>query len=107
MACESCLLMSPDPDGSVRWSRLPRKGPWTKGQSSPTTKLDALTIGTPSEPVAAQDGIRVFFVCGRRQPDIRPPDFDTVFGQMQEKRLTMMARRYLRDLRRDSIVDYR
>lgn len=70
-------------------------------------KLDALAEGVPSEPVAAQDGIRVFLVCGRRQPDIKPPSFDQVFGQLQEQRLTMMARRYLRDLRRDAIVDYR
>jgi peptidyl-prolyl cis-trans isomerase SurA len=69
--------------------------------------LDVLAEGVPGEPVAAQDGVRVFFLCGRRQPDIRPPDFDTVFARLQEQRLTMMARRYLRDLRRDAIVDYR
>lgn len=69
--------------------------------------LGQLTEGMPSEPLASQDGIRVFFVCGTQQPDIKPPDFDTVFNRLTEQRLTMMARRYLRDLRRDAIVDYR
>lgn len=69
--------------------------------------LDVLEEGVPSEAVAAQDGVRVFFLCGRRQPDIKPPDFDSVYGKLQEQRLSMMARRYLRDLRRDAIVDYR
>ncbi|MCH8861636.1 MAG: peptidylprolyl isomerase [Proteobacteria bacterium] len=70
-------------------------------------KLEPLAEGVPSLPLAAQDGIRIFFVCGREQPDIQPPDFDTVYSRLQEQRLTMMARRYLRDLRRDAIVDYR
>lgn len=70
-------------------------------------KLDVLVEGVPSEPIVAQDGVRVFFLCGRRQPDIRPPDFNTIYGRLEEQRLTMMARRYLRDLRRDAIVDYR
>lgn len=70
-------------------------------------KLGPLAEGVPSQPLAAQDGIRIFFVCGREQPDIQPPDFDTVYSRLQEQRLTMMARRYLRDLRRDAIVDYR
>ena len=70
-------------------------------------RLEPLAEGVPSQPLAAQDGIRIFFVCGREQPDIQPPDFDTVYSRLQEQRLTMMARRYLRDLRRDAIVDYR
>lgn len=69
--------------------------------------LGQLTEGIPSDPLASQDGIRIFFVCGRQQPNIEPPDFDTVYNQLTEQRLTMMARRYLRDLRRDAIVDYR
>ncbi len=69
--------------------------------------LNALEDGTPTAPLASQDGIRIFFVCGRREPEIGLPSFDDIFAQLQEQRLSMVARRYLRDLRRDSIVDYR
>jgi peptidyl-prolyl cis-trans isomerase SurA len=30
-----------------------------------------------------------------------------MFAQLEEQRVNMMARRYLRDLRRDAIIDYR
>jgi len=30
-----------------------------------------------------------------------------VFGQMNDQRVNSAARRYLRDLRRDAVVDYR
>ncbi|MEE8371994.1 MAG: peptidylprolyl isomerase [Sphingomonadales bacterium] len=69
--------------------------------------LDSVPDGSATQPIASQDGIRIFFVCGRTEPEIGPPDFDEVFTQLQEQRLSMVARRYLRDLRRDSIVDYR
>ena len=69
--------------------------------------LRSLEDGTPSQPVVSQDGVRIFFVCGRREPEITPPDFDEIYGRLQEQRISMVARRYLRDLRRDSIVDYR
>ena len=69
--------------------------------------LNAHEDGTPTVPVASQDGIRIFFVCGRREPEIGLPSFDEIYAQLQEQRLSMVARRYLRDLRRDSIVDYR
>lgn len=66
-----------------------------------------LSVGQSSTAVGSDDGIRVFFVCGKREPEIKPPDFDEVFNQLTEQRLAMIARRYLRDLRRDAIIDYR
>lgn len=69
--------------------------------------IGAVEDGHATRPIASQDGIRLFFVCGRREPEIGPPSFDEVYAQLQEQRLAMVSRRYLRDLRRDSIVDYR
>lgn len=54
-----------------------------------------------------EDGWRVLFVCGRQAPEVQEPDFDQVYNQLEQQRLSMMARRYLRDLRRDAIIDYR
>lgn len=69
--------------------------------------LNSMEDGMATGPIASQDGIRIFFVCGRREPEVGVPDFDEIYAQLQEQRLSMVARRYLRDLRRDSIVDYR
>ena len=63
--------------------------------------------GHPTEPAISEDAVRVFFVCGRKEPEIKEPDFDQMLLQLEQQRLSMMARRYLRDLRRDAIIDYR
>jgi peptidyl-prolyl cis-trans isomerase SurA len=53
------------------------------------------------------DGHRVLVVCQKAEPQIQEPDFDQIFSQIEQQRLSMMGRRYLRDLRRDAIIDYR
>ena len=35
------------------------------------------------------------------------PTYDEVLAQMNEERVNTRARRYLRDLRRDAIIDFR
>ena len=35
------------------------------------------------------------------------PNFDQVYAQLNEDRVSRRAQRYLRDLRRDAVVDYR
>ena len=72
--------------------------------------MKQLSIGQSTPPFgSAADGLRVLVLCGR---DDKPtlaaePSFDAVYAQMNEERVNMRARRYLRDLRRDAIVDYR
>lgn len=72
--------------------------------------MKKLSIGEATPPFgSAADGLRVLVLCGR---DDKPalaaePSFDAVYAQMNEERVNMRARRYLRDLRRDAIVDYR
>lgn len=58
---------------------------------------------------SAEEGLRVLVLCGRddSQVQARAPNFDEIYNQMNEERVGMRARRYLRDLRRDAIVDYR
>lgn len=66
-----------------------------------------LEAGKASELQKMEDGWRVLFVCDRQDPEVQEPDFDAVYNQLEQQRLSMMARRYLRDLRRDAIIDYR
>jgi peptidyl-prolyl cis-trans isomerase SurA len=65
------------------------------GQASPP-------FGSPTE------GVRTLVLCGRDDAKVASaPSFDAVMGQLEEERTNRRAQRYLRDLRRDAVVDYR
>jgi peptidyl-prolyl cis-trans isomerase SurA len=71
--------------------------------------LLGLAVGQATAPFGAvNDRISILVLCGRDDP---PPvgalTYDQVAGQLTEERVNMRARRYLRDLRRDAVVDYR
>jgi len=58
---------------------------------------------------SAKEGLRVLVLCGRDDSAVqsKAPNFEEIYAQMNEERVNMRARRYLRDLRRDAIIDYR
>lgn len=67
-----------------------------------------LQVGQSTPPFGAvSDGVRVLVLCGRDDPvEGQMPTFDQVMGQMEEDRVNKRARIYLRDLRRDAIIEY-
>lgn len=69
--------------------------------------VENLNVGDTTQVLEDEDGRRVLVVCDVRAPEVQEPDFDEVYNQLEQQRLSMMARRYLRDIRRDAIVDYR
>ncbi|MDT7933802.1 MAG: peptidylprolyl isomerase [Sphingomonadaceae bacterium] len=72
--------------------------------------MQNMRIGEVTPPFGSpDDGLRVIVLCGRDDSSVAPkmPSFDELADQMQQQRVTMAAQRYLRDLRRDAIVDYR
>ena len=72
--------------------------------------LAQMPVGTATPPFgSAQDGLRVLVLCGRDDPAATAalPSFDQVFSQLNDQRVNSAARRYLRDLRRDAVIDYR
>jgi len=73
------------------------------------TVMSQMQIGETTPPFGARDeGLRVLVLCGREEPQgSGAPSFDQLYAQMEENRVAMAARRYLRDLRRDAVVDYR
>jgi peptidyl-prolyl cis-trans isomerase SurA len=73
------------------------------------TIMRDLQIGQATPPFGSpEEGIRVLVLCGRDDaPEVAGPSFDQVYAQLEEERVGRAARRYLRDLRRDAIVDYR
>jgi peptidyl-prolyl cis-trans isomerase SurA len=57
---------------------------------------------------STQGGISVLVLCGRDDPaPVGAVSYDQVYNQLAEARVNMRARRLLRDLRRDAVVDYR
>jgi peptidyl-prolyl cis-trans isomerase SurA len=69
-----------------------------------------LQIGGTTPAFGSQrDGLRVLVLCGRddRRVATSMPTFDAVYAQMNDDRVNSAARRYLRDLRRDAVIDYR
>ncbi len=70
--------------------------------------MEPMQIGQATPPFGSRDdGLRVLVLCGREDPKSTAPSFDQLYAQLEESRVSMAARRYLRDLRRDAIVDYR
>jgi peptidyl-prolyl cis-trans isomerase SurA len=68
----------------------------------------ALQVGQ-STPVfgTQQEGVRIFVLCGRDDPaDATQPKFDEIQNQLENERVNKRARTYLRDLRRDAVIDY-
>lgn len=70
--------------------------------------LERLQVGESTRPFGTEEDARVIVLCGRDDAqDAQLPSYDEVYAQLNEERMSMMARRYLRDLRRDAIIDYR
>lgn len=67
-----------------------------------------LPIGQSTPPYGSlADGIRVFVLCGRDAPETSTQEsFDDVMSRLEDERINKRARLYLRDLRRDAIIEY-
>jgi peptidyl-prolyl cis-trans isomerase SurA len=64
-----------------------------------------LEVGKASTPIRIPAGVQVLMICDR-QEDIGP-NRDVIRGTLERKRVDMLSRRYLRDLRRSAFVDLR
>lgn len=67
-----------------------------------------MQVGQATQPFGSiEEGVRVLVICGRDEVDPGAPTFDQVYAQLNEERVNLRARRYLRDLRRDAVIEYR
>ncbi len=67
-----------------------------------------MQVGQATRPFGSiEEGVRVLVLCGRDEVDPSMPSFDQVYAQLNEERVNTRSRRYLRDLRRDAVIDYR
>lgn len=62
-------------------------------------------VGTVSSPVRTPLGLHLVAVCGRRVGGAEVPSYREVEGRLQNQNLAMLARRYIRDLRADALIE--
>ena len=54
-----------------------------------------------------EDGVRVLMLCGRDDPKVESgPNFEQMQSQIEDDRVNKRAQTYLRDLRRDAVIEY-
>ncbi len=66
----------------------------------------ALEASHVSEPLVTPAGVQIIMVCARSESAMGP-DRDQIIDQIGRERLQMLARRYLRDLKRAATIDRR
>lgn len=70
--------------------------------------LAGLDVNQVAPPFQGPDGVHIVMVCSKEGPKtVADPDRRAVEEKLTDQRLDMMARRYLRDLRRDALIEYR
>lgn len=62
-------------------------------------------VGAISAPVRTPLGLHLLAVCGRRTGGANTPSFQDVEARLRNQQLSMLARRYIRDLREDAHID--
>jgi peptidyl-prolyl cis-trans isomerase SurA len=67
-----------------------------------------LSIGQSTPPFGTlQDGVRVLMLCGRDDPQVAEgPDREQIASSLEDERVQKRWQRYLRDLRRDAVIEY-
>jgi peptidyl-prolyl cis-trans isomerase SurA len=67
-----------------------------------------MQVGQATQPFGTIDeGVRILVICGRDENDATAPTPEQVADQINEERVNIRARRYLRDLRRDAVIEFR
>lgn len=57
---------------------------------------------------SVEEGVRMLMLCGRDDPQEidNGPNFDQIMAQMEDERVNKRAQIYMRDLRRDAVIEY-
>lgn len=66
-----------------------------------------IDVGVMSEPLLSPQGVHKVMVCSREAFQSKLPPRDVVEARLNQEALALRARRYLRDLRRDAVVEFR
>ncbi|HEV2594980.1 MAG TPA: peptidylprolyl isomerase [Sphingomicrobium sp.] len=67
-----------------------------------------MQVGQATQPFGSLDeGVRVLVICGRDEVNQSAPSYDDIYQQLNDQRVNSRARRYLADLRRDAVIEFR
>ncbi|HET9428188.1 MAG TPA: peptidylprolyl isomerase [Allosphingosinicella sp.] len=70
--------------------------------------LLGLSLGQATAPLGSTERVSVLILCGRDDPQqVNMPTAEDIEARLNEERVGRRAQRYLRDLRRDAVIDYR
>ena len=70
--------------------------------------LLGLNVGQATPPFGTAERVSVLVLCGRDDPaPAGAPSAEAVEREIRERRVNLRAQRFLRDLRRDAVIDYR
>lgn len=67
----------------------------------------SLPVGEVSTPLDGPGGIHLLMVCERRDPPELAPEREEIAQRLEQERTERLARRYLRDLRKQAFVEVR
>ncbi len=66
-----------------------------------------LKVGEVSPPLGGPSGIHLLMVCDRRDPKDLTPEREQIAQRLEQERTERLARRHLRDLRKEAFVEIR
>jgi peptidyl-prolyl cis-trans isomerase SurA len=67
-----------------------------------------MQVGQATQPFGnLEEGVRTLVICGRDEATANGPSFDDVYSQLNDERVNSRSRRYLADLRRDAVIEFR
>jgi peptidyl-prolyl cis-trans isomerase SurA len=71
------------------------------------TAAKALQPGQLSQPIRTKVGLHVLAVCGKRAAGAAQVDHDQIESRLTGQQLSMISRRYMRDLRNSATIETR
>jgi peptidyl-prolyl cis-trans isomerase SurA len=95
--------------GKEKAPQLSSEGQLRANNISPEMRavVDKLSIGQVSEPIVQKNGVGIIMVCAKKNGGGGGVTREDVTESLLRQRLDTVARRYLRDLRRNAYVDVR
>src|SRR5712691_4084372 len=95
--------------GKEKAPQLSSEGKLRAGSISPEMRnlVNRLSVGQTSEPIVQKNGVGVIMVCAKSTSAGGAVTRDEAAESLLRQRLDTVARRYLRDLRRNAYVDVR
>jgi len=103
--CDNSLAQAAGMTGVVVKPAVRREE--TQMNSKVREVMAALPVGGITEPQDAEEGIQLVAVCEKREVAGKSQATEEARSEIASKRGQLMARRYIRDLRSDAVIEYK